>query len=673
MSYWNKSLYRATLATRTANLLTDLTNEKEKLTAANTAFGELAYQSISNSPSVSVIENIALKYRAVVYGFMTAADYDMADCRKLLGYIGAETEDLIFGELHGQWEVAKEKRDKKQAELEKYKRDSTYSVSTTVYICGIPTTVTVDFHPNEYIVLLYKLMIASYQREMDAYQKKLDRLGEFEDKSGALFANSVDFRANATKALSDLKECVSSDGTFKDINYSYALNQLEKLHEQKQNEYLQQWLDKNGDPDWDAIDAFLFQDPDSVTMDQYLAFCKLMDQMSDEQLTELMNHMTKEVYDLENGSYIEVSKVFQNAADLNATIWSYKYAATGFNPEGFDVDAMERAIAVKYGTDMITELATTKCWTSYIDSEEVYMVLPVFVDGSNVYILPFINRNDAVNADYYYNQTTDPENGVKMIYRSILEGTTDDYIFNVPEWTVIKVDDDTSALKVLCDNIDYFIDELGGKAEDWHPGWAFGKELGTYALDFILDKVSLGAVSDARDWIQFVIDLEKEYREVLANGDAHADVKSLEIFKAFYIDRVTSVTTQGRDFDSTQFENLRFNSGELQIAIAAYNKYNDGVDIDINWVYNFKNCTPEQKQALAKYLDWYYTGQNVTTDGLVADYRGKVETTYYSILSELRIDISKAPNVAKLTPAQFKEVQKRIENPNCEIDESLFK
>ena len=87
MSYWNKSLHREMLTARTNSLLTDLTNETEKLTAANTAFSDLAIQAISKSPSISVIRGIAGKYQAVIDGFMTSVDYDKLDCRTLLGYI----------------------------------------------------------------------------------------------------------------------------------------------------------------------------------------------------------------------------------------------------------------------------------------------------------------------------------------------------------------------------------------------------------------------------------------------------------------------------------------------------------------------------------------------------------------------------------------------------------
>jgi hypothetical protein len=63
MSYWDKSLLRETLTTRTNNLLSDLTSEYEKLSAAELAFGDLAVQAVSNSASINVIRSIALRLK----------------------------------------------------------------------------------------------------------------------------------------------------------------------------------------------------------------------------------------------------------------------------------------------------------------------------------------------------------------------------------------------------------------------------------------------------------------------------------------------------------------------------------------------------------------------------------------------------------------------------------
>ncbi len=270
----------------------DLLNEKDKLSAADTAFSNLSNQSKSKSPSISVICGIAEKYQIIIDGFITAADYDAGDCRKLLGYISEEPEDLIFGELHGNWEVAKQNRDNEESAKNTYIRDNTYTKTSWEMISDVLTEVTTNVTPDWWIVDGYNQRIQSYQDEMDAWQAKLDRLGEFEDRSGVLFVNSAEFRANAINALSELNSCLSSDGSFKDNSDSSALDNLAKLHAQRQEEYYNQWLDENGNPDMDAINAFLSQDPDSVTLDQRLAFSDF-----DRNFSGKVNPSNGDVYD----------------------------------------------------------------------------------------------------------------------------------------------------------------------------------------------------------------------------------------------------------------------------------------------------------------------------------------------------------------------------------------
>lgn len=657
MSYWNKSLHRGTLATRTTNLLADLSSEKEKLLAANTAFGNLACQVKSNSPSVSVIRSVAFKYTNVIDGFIAATEYDISDCFKLLGYITLETEDLIFGELHGNWEVAKERRDKKQTELDTYKRNSTYTTTYTTYIMGEEVVITENHYPDPFTVWLYQQAIDSYQKEMDKYQKKLDRLGEFEDKSGALFANSVDYRTYAVKALSDLKDCVSSDGTFKDINYSYALNQLDKLHEQKQNEYLQKWLDKNGNPDWDAIDKFLYKDPSTLTMDEKLAFCKLMDQMSDEQMTELMNHASRVNYDPETMTYsIEVSATMEEVADLNAALWCAKYRLAGYHRTGFDEEAMNRAIAIKYGVKKLIEMAPEE--TNHIDPNVgTYKHLAVYVDGSNVYIIPRITYDDC----YVY--SNDLKDGATKIFEHIIAGDIKFWNNYLADYTLIKVNNETNSIEQLCDSVKTILGELGG---DYNPWDNVAKEGFFYALGKFLDVVDMGFVSDIIDFAYFCKDIKDEYDNAIAGQQGIKQLEWISICNGFCITYFTGVTANDQLMGA---ENIQFNTNELWIRIAAYNEATGG-NIDIDWVLNYGSCTPEQKKALALYLDWYNNRQSGNDDqpGSLEYYRDQIEATYIKMLPEIK----NPANFNDLTPAQLEEVKKRMEDPNAKIDTSLW-
>ncbi len=682
MSYWNKSLKRDLLTNRTNTLLADLTSEADKLSDADTAFINLEYQALSNSLSISVIQSIAAKYRTVVDGFMTAADYDMVDCNKLLGYISAEEEDLIFGELYGQWQVAKEKKEKAESDLNNYQRKYSGTVDTITNVVGVLTLCPELIFADENVISRYELLIASYQREMDVYQKKLDRLGEFEDRSSKLFANSVDFRTNAVNALSDLKNCVSSDGTFKDLSYSSALSNLDKLHEQKQKEYYNQWHDSSGNIDMDAVEKFLFQDPNSVSMDQYLAFCKLMDEMSDEQMTDMMNRASRVINDYEinyeRPSYIEVSQVLKEAADLNSTIWCAKYALNGYNRSGFDEAAMKRAIAIKYSAYQLEEMADRE--SSYIDPNGgIYKHLAVYVDGSNVYILPRIFDSDAYAAAYYAGKSG-REEGVEAIFKKIIAGDMTNLNTSYLQWTVIGVDNNSDRDYAIDIAVKDIMNQLGG-----------GQDASTYTKDKVKEKIhdhmtqkaleklaetypGVAAFSFGMDLIKFYAELQEEYLKISKNQNGQANLDKDIFYSAFFINNATFITYGGPGYGNPMaFENVQYETGRLRIALAAYNKYNDGLDIDINWIYNYDKCTEAQQEAVAKYVLWFHRAQNGNGDnpGTIKGY----DKEFYNAYERMQADgkIKNPPSMYDLTPAQFREVQRFMEDPNCDINYDLWK
>lgn len=652
MGYWNKSLYRDSLTARTNNMLTDLNLEVFRLSSADTAFSDLAYNMISTSPSVKVIQGIAQKYQSVVDGFMTAADYDAVDCHTLLGYISNEPEDLIFGELYGQYEVAKQNRDNAATSL------SNLNEHTALLIIGGWTA-----------AVYYQHKADSYQDEMDALQRKLDHLGEFDDLCGALFANSVDFRTNAINAMADLQDCVSSDGTFKDIGYSSALNNLEELHEQRQAEYLNQWLDENGEPDMDAVETFLYQDPDSIPMDQMLAFCEFMDGLSDEQMTEVMNMSTRVIHDYEidyaSPSYIEVSQVMQEAAALNSALWCARYAVAGYDRSGFDEDAMLRAIAIDCAMQQLDVMAERE--REYIDPNgEIYQHLPVYVDGSNVYILPHVARIDAV-----------VDEDVTEIFKRIIANDTDDFNPYLNTWVNVGVNNESTRDFVIDNYLAGLLDRLGGG--DGVVDVTTGK-IKDKIKDKIVDQIlsglkenlpGVGAVSIGLDMIKFYAELQEEYLKINANQNGQ-ETLAFDIFcEAFFLNRGTYVTFTGPGYTSSvQIRNPQFDSGDLQLAIAAYNEYNGGMDIDINWIYNYEHCTDAQKEAVALYVDWYHNCQNGNQSETIETYRSDVESAYF----QLRIEnnIMGGPAYDELTPAQFREVQNYMADPNYRVDTSLW-
>lgn len=659
MSYWDKSLYCEMLTERTNNLLTDLTNEGEKLSVAYTAFGDLENNSISYSPSIYVIRNIAGKYQSVIDGFITAVDYDMVDCNKLLGYISEEPEDLSFGELHGQWEVAKQNRDNEEAAKNKYIRENSGTKTVWEWILDVLTEVTIHITPDELVVANYNRRINNYQKEMDAWQAKLDRLGEFEDRSGKLFANSVDFRTNAIKALSDLKDCVSSDGTFKDIGYSSALNKLNKLHEQRQEDYLKQWLDKDGNIDMDAVEKFLFQDPDSVTMDQYLAFCKLMDQMSDEQMTEMMNRASRIVPNDDcNGAYLEFSVVIQRAADINAELWCARYKAAGYPLSYPDEEAMNRAIAIKYATVKLAEMAPQQYVT-----DEVYKYLPVYVDGSNVYFYPCIYMFEAqcYGADDY-------DKGVREIFKKIVANNPKGFSDHLNAWTVITVSNEQGTYQALINDASRVMNLLGGGDSAtrvaWDNGRAFVRDQAINIGADIAGEVAefagpyLKTYTFALDLAEFFKDMQDERDKIHRNADGQQDLENLSYAIAFYLERGTTISYGGSgENEPMGVENVRVNAGDLQLALAAYNENNGGLDININWLYNYDKCTEAQKEALAKYVEWFHSAKGIEQREA---YRNAVSAAYDEI--KKNNDFTNPPAYDALTPAQLKEIQKYMKD-----------
>ena len=142
---------------------------------------------------------------------------------------------------------------------------------------------------------------------------------------------------------------------------------------------------------------------------------------------------------------------------------------------------------------------------------------------------------------------------------------------------------------------------------------------------------------------------------------------------AFYCQPWTDVKYD--DVKNRKYENIEFDMGELQIAVAAYNEYNEEseMDIDADWICHYNACTQEQHDAIDAYVEWFHHGQYVTKDGQVADYSHLVESSYYTIVRDLDIDLDKAPVVNDLSPAQFKEVQNYIADPeNYQVNVSLW-
>lgn len=159
------------------------------------------------------------------------------------------------------------------------------------------------------------------------------------------------------------------------------------------------------------------------------------------------------------------------------------------------------------------------------------------------------------------------------------------------------------------------------------------------------------------------------YEECIANNDIQGAKDVMETYRhllTFYCGAVNYDDVKNRDYN-----NIQYNIGDLQLAVAAYNEYNDesAMDIEVDWICQFNSCNQEQHDAVDAYVEWFHKGQNVTSDGLIRDYRNEFDSKY----TELKrlYDITGAPAYNNLTPAQFREVQNYMKDPSYQVDTSV--
>ena len=154
------------------------------------------------------------------------------------------------------------------------------------------------------------------------------------------------------------------------------------------------------------------------------------------------------------------------------------------------------------------------------------------------------------------------------------------------------------------------------------------------------------------------------YDECIANNDTQGAKDVLETYTyllAFYCGAVNYDDVKNRDYN-----NIQYDIGDLQLAVAVYNE-ESSMDVEVDWICQFNSCTQEQHDAIDAYVEWFHKGQSVT---LISDYRSEFDSEY----SELKkmYGITGAPAYDNLTPAQFKEVQNYMKDPNYQIDTTLW-
>ena len=153
------------------------------------------------------------------------------------------------------------------------------------------------------------------------------------------------------------------------------------------------------------------------------------------------------------------------------------------------------------------------------------------------------------------------------------------------------------------------------------------------------------------------------YEECMANNDAqgaHDAIETMRYLSAFCCNGVHYDDVKNRNYN-----NINYNVGELQLAVAAYNENNDesAVDVEVDWICQFNSCTQEQHDAIDAYVEWFQTGS-------AYDIRKEYENRFYSAYHD--IDITNRPSVRELTPEQFEEVQRYMADPSYQVDTTLW-
>ena len=165
----------------------------------------------------------------------------------------------------------------------------------------------------------------------------------------------------------------------------------------------------------------------------------------------------------------------------------------------------------------------------------------------------------------------------------------------------------------------------------------------------------------------YTLILSEIYDECMANNDIQGAKDALDMItklSAFYCSYVNY-----DDVKNKNYSNFEFDVGNLQIAVAAYNEYNDeaAMDVEVDWICHYDSCTKEQHNAIDAYVNWYHTQKG---NVLIEDYRDLVSYKYDEI--KQNNDIPHPHAYDCLTPAQFMEVHNYIKDPSYQVDTTVW-
>ena len=162
------------------------------------------------------------------------------------------------------------------------------------------------------------------------------------------------------------------------------------------------------------------------------------------------------------------------------------------------------------------------------------------------------------------------------------------------------------------------------------------------------------------------------YEECMANNDFQGAKDVTETYR--YLSAFYCRSVYYEDVKNRNYNNMDFDVGRLQLAVAAYNEYNDesATDVEVDWICQFNSCSKEQHAAVDGYVEWYHTAQNGHYEGTIKEYNDRFSAAYNELIVEYGSDFAKGHRYDNLTPDQFYEVKKYMEDPGYQVDLTVW-
>ena len=160
------------------------------------------------------------------------------------------------------------------------------------------------------------------------------------------------------------------------------------------------------------------------------------------------------------------------------------------------------------------------------------------------------------------------------------------------------------------------------------------------------------------------------YDDCMAKNDVQGAKEALETKN--YLSAFCCNVVNYEDVKNRNYNNIQYEIGELRIAVAAYNEYNEdsAMDVEAEWICKFNSCSQEQHDAIEAYVEWFHGAQNGNYEGTIQGYTDLFYDSYEEIQNQY--GITNPPSMYDLTPAQLEDVEKRLKDPNHVLDKDLW-